>query len=219
MKKLKLLLFKKSFAFLLIMICVLTLSAQKSKVNKELTIKNIELGYPCPGIPFYHLKADIELPQSSIIEVEAAVDGKVLRATDLRREGDSENMQRPPLSERPPSGYGMSQDATHYKNLSIVGWVKWQPGQDYNIKISVRIKKSVKATNDDVWISSSRTVKAPQGVNVFDKAWTSYKSVVVSETAGISRTNDAVEVLLAFYPDEALQLTRDIRVVAVDPQT
>jgi hypothetical protein len=219
MKKSRLPLYRKSFIFLLTMILSITLIGQKSKGNKQLTIKNIELGYPCPGIPFYHLRADIELPQSSIIEVEAAVDGKVLRATDLRREGDSENMQRPPLSERPPSGYGMSQDATHYKNLSVIGWVKWEPGQDYNIKISVRLKNDVKASDNDTWISSSKLVKAPEGVNVFDIAWTSYKSVIVSETAGISRKKDAVEVLLAFYPDEALQLIRDIRVVAVDPLT
>ena len=116
-------------------------SAQKSKEVKELNIKKIELGYPCPGIPFYHFKADIELSQSSIIEVEAAVDGNVLRATDLRREADTENMNRPPISERPPSGYSVSQDATSYKNFSVVGWVRWEPGQKYSIRISVLTKK------------------------------------------------------------------------------
>ena len=207
------------FIFLLAMIPAFTLNAQKSKVANELKIDQIELGYPCPGIPFYHFKAEIELPQSSIIEVEAAVDGKVLRATDLRRDGDIENRNRPPLSERPPSGYGLSQDGTHYKNLSVVGWVRWQPGQDYAIRISVRMKKSVKAAGDDVWISSEKTVKAPQGAKVFGKEWKSYKSVVISETAGIRRTKEPVEVLLAFYPDEAQQLFRDIRVVEVDPKT
>ena len=94
-----------------------------------------------PAIPFYHFKADIELPEPSIIEVEAAVDGKVLRATDLRRESDVENMNRPPISERPPSGYSLSQDGTHYKDFSVVGWVKWEPGQKYNIRISVQTKE------------------------------------------------------------------------------
>jgi hypothetical protein len=219
MKKSKLFLSKVSFVFLLTIVIALTLNGQKSKEGKELKITKIELGYPCPGIPFYHFKADIELPESSIIEVEAAVDGNVLRATDLRRESDMEDMNRPPMSERPPSGYSLSQDGTLYKNLSVVGWVKWQPGQDYNIRISVRMKKTVHAANDDVWISSVKKVTAPTGVAVFDKNWKSYKSVVLSETAGISRAKEAVEVLLAFYPDEAQQLTRDIRVVAVDPKT
>lgn len=71
--------------------------AQKSKDGKELKITGIELGYPDPAIPYYHFKAELELPQSSIIEVEAAVDGKVLRATDLRRAGETENLHRPPI--------------------------------------------------------------------------------------------------------------------------
>jgi hypothetical protein len=219
MKRSKLFLSRISFVFLLTAMFVLTISAQKSKEVNTLKITKIELDYPFPGIPFYHFKADLELPQSSIIEVEAAIDGKVLRATDLRRESDNEDMNRPPLSERPPSGYGLSQDGTHYKNLSVVGWIKWQPGQDYNIRISVRIKKSVKAAADDIWLSSVQKVTAPQGVTVFSKEWKSYKSVVLSETAGISRTKEPVEVLLAFYPDEAQQLIRDIRVVSVDPET
>ena len=61
---------------MLTMIAVNHECGQKSKETKELNIKNIELGYPAPGIPFYHFKADLELPQPSIIEVEAAVDGK-----------------------------------------------------------------------------------------------------------------------------------------------
>jgi len=48
---------------------------------------------------------------------------------------------------------------------------------------------------------------------VFDPAWKNYKSIVLSETAGISRTAEPVEVLLPFYPDEAKDLKRIIRVV------
>ncbi len=206
-------------AIVMAMVNSSTVIAQKPKEDKALTISRIELGYPDPGIPFYHFKASLELPQSSIIEVEAAIDGKVLRATDLKREDELEDLHRPPLSERPPSGYSLSQDGTHYKNLTVVGWVKWQPGKDYNIKLTVRMKKATKAAVDDQFITATRTVKAPSGVKVFDPAWKGYKSVVLSETAGIDRTNEATEVLLPFYPDEAQQLTRDIRVVAVDPIT
>ena len=218
----------KKSSLSILKICLLSLSTlilafsangQKSKGTKELNITHIELGYPAPGIPFYHFEADLDLPQPSIIEVEAAIDGKVLRATDLRRESDVENMNRPPLSERPPSGYGMSLDATLYKNLSVVGWARWEPGKSYSIRISVRLKKSHRTSDDDVWITSTKTVTAPQGVPVFDKNWKSYKSVVVSETAGINREKEPVDVLLAFYPDEAQQLIRDIRVMAVDPAT
>ncbi len=209
---------KKTWVIILMMAFAFNLNAQKSG-TKELNIKKIELGYPVPARPFYHFIAHIELPDPSIIEVEAAVDGKVLRATDLRRESDIENVNRPPISERPPSGYSLSQDGTHYKELSVTGWVKWEPGKTYNIKISVKLKKSVHASADDVWISSTKSITAPQGAPVFSRDWKSYKAIILSETAGISRTREPVEALLAFYPDEASQLARDIRVVSVDPAT
>ena len=210
---------KLFFSVLMLAFCAFLTNAQKPRESYALTVSKIELGYPDPGIPFYHFKANLILPQPSIIEVEASVDGKILRATDLKRENELEDLHRPPLSERPPSGYSLSLDGTHYKNLSVVGWVKWQPGQEYTIKLTVRMKKTTKAAADDVFLTAVQKVKAPEGVAVFDKAWKSYKSVVLSETAGINRKNEATEVLLPFYPDEAQQLTRDIRVVSVDPQT
>ncbi|HNW56241.1 MAG TPA: hypothetical protein PKM69_00605 [Bacteroidales bacterium] len=218
MKKTKSFLLKTLFVFLTAVLA-LSANAQKPKGEKELNITKIELGYPCPSIPYYHVKADLELPQSSIIEVEASVDGKALRAIELRREDDLKELNRPPIAELPPSGTSVSHDAMHYKNVSVIGWVKWQPGQNYNVKVSVRMKKSAQPSNDDIMISSSKNVTAPKGVEVFDKNWKSYKSIILSETAGIDRKDEPVEVLLAFYPDEAQQLTRDIRVMAVDPKT
>jgi len=216
----------KSFSvktlFILIMILTFTngnIYGQKSKEVKNLTTHKIELGYPCPGIPYYHVLAEIELPWSSIIEVEASVDGKVLRATELKRIDEIEDLNKPPLADRSPSGYSMSQDGTLYSHFYVIGWVKWQPGENYNIRINVRMKKTVHPANDDVLLTTSNKVIAPKGVPVFDENWKNYKSVVVSETAGIDRTGEPVEVLLAFYPDEAQQIERDIRIVAVDPET
>jgi hypothetical protein len=197
-----------------------SVNAQKKQlVTKSLTVKNIELGYPVPGIPFYHFRADLDLPQSSIIEVEASVDGKVLRANDLYRQEDLSDMNKPALTHRPPSGYGLSMDATMYKDPTVVGWVKFQPGKSYNIKISVRMKKSVKPSDDDQILIAEKSVKAPEGAKVFSTDWKSYKAIILSETAGIERKNEAVEVLLPFYPDEVKDLVREIRVVAVDPKT
>ena len=193
--------------------------AQKSQKNENLIIQEIELGYPCPSIPYYHLKAKLQLPHPSIMEIEVSVNGKVLRATDLRRSDDAEDINRPPLSERPPSGYGVAQDGTKYKNANVIGWVKWQPGENYDITISVRMKKTLHSAKDDIILTGSRMIRGPEAIKVFNKEWKSYKSVVVSETAGIDRINDPVEVLLAFYPDEAHDLKRELRVVAVDPIT
>ena len=198
---------------------ILTIGTAGSISAKELKIEKIELGYPCPGIPFYHFKAELELPRSSIIEIDASVNGKVLRSTDLYRADDINDLSRPPLTHRPPSGYGLSQDATLYKSPHIIGWVKWQPGMSYEIKLTVRMKNTAHGSQDDVFLSATRTVKAPEEAQVFDQAWKNYKAVVLSETAGINRKTEPVEVLLPFYPDEAKHLKREVRVVAVDPKT
>ena len=175
---------------------------------QELTIRNIELGAPEPGIPFYHFKADLSLPKASIIEVEAIVNGKVLRATDLYKAGQKGDPSLPPLTHRPPSGYGLANDGTLYKDPTVVGWVKWTPGTSYEIKLTVRLKETAKGSEKDPRLTASRKVVAPQ-VPVFDEAWKSYKSIVLSETAGIDRNSEPVEVLLGFYPDEVNDLKRD----------
>jgi len=193
--------------------------AGKNDPKKELVIHKLELGYPCPAIPFYHFIAELELPQASIIEAEATVNGKTLRFTDLHRSDAITDMNRPALSHRPPSGYGLSQDGTLYHHPHLVGWVKWQPGQNYEIHLKVRMKKNIHASDDDIFLSATRKLKAPDVVPVFDQAWKNYKALVVSETAGIDRKGSPVEVLLPFYPDEAEHLTRDIRVVSIDPES
>jgi len=191
----------------------------KEDKTKELTIRKIALDYPCPAIPFYHFIAEAELPYPSIIEVETAVNGKWLRFTDLHKANEITDMSKPALSHRPPSGYGLALDGTLYKNPHIVGWLKWEPGKEYTITIKIRVKKKIHKSKDDLFLAATRKLKAPSGVAVFDQAWKKYKSVVLSETAGIDRKSEAVEVLLSFYPDEAQHLKRDVRVVSVDPET
>lgn len=193
--------------------------AQKTKAAGQLNIRSIELNYPVLGIPFYHFRAEVELPRESIIEVEAAVDGKVLRAIDIRRPADFANLSRPTIPIRPPSGYNLSQDRTMYSDFLVTGWVRWEPGKEYSVRISVRLKKNIDASPNDTWLVATRTVTAPQGTAVFGKEWKSYKSLILSETVGIERTKEPVEVLLAFYADESQQIERDIRVVGVDPVT
>jgi len=193
-------------------------SAKGTKTGK-LKVNKMELGYPCPAIPFYHFIAELELPESSVIEVETLVNDKLQRFTDLHKENEITNMDRPALSHRPPSGYGLSQDGTLYKNPHIVGWLKWEPGVTYKITIKVRVKKEIHASKEDVFLVYTKTLIAPTGTTVFNKKWKNYKSVILSETIGIDRKGEPVEVLLPFYPDKAKQLIQDIRVVSVDPDT
>jgi hypothetical protein len=204
---------------LVIIILTVLFLGNTGSAKERLNINKLELDCPIPAIPFYHFRADLQLPYESIIEVVAKVNGKALRFTNLYRDSELTDMDQPLQSHRPPSGYGLSENGTHYLKPTVVGWVKWEPGKEYAIEIAVRLKKNIKASKDDKWISRKITVQAPEKVPVFDKAWKNYKSVVLSETAGIARKNEKVEVLLPFYPDEAFDLKREIRVVAVDPET
>lgn len=209
---------KKNYINILILfVFIFSVLAGHAKDKPQLQITDIELGYPVPAIPFYHFKAELQLPDSSIIEVRAAVNDSMLRFVNLFRSDEIDEMDKPALTHRPPSGYALSHDNTLYKNPVITGWVKWQPGETYKIEVIVRMKKAPKPADSDTFISQTVNVKAPDGVAVFDPAWKRYKAVVLSETEGIDRNNDAVEVLLPFYPDEAGDLKREIRVVAVDP--
>jgi hypothetical protein len=191
--------------------------AQAKEISGSLKITRMELGYPVPSIPFYHFKAEMELPEPSMIEVEAIVNGQPLRFVNLYRGDVVEETDKPGYIHRPPSGYALSQDNSLYSNPHVTAWVKWQPGETYKIELKVRLKKSVKPSPNDRILSTTQTLTAPADVQVFDPAWKAYKSIVLSETAGIDRKNEPVEVLLPFYPDEVTDLKREIRVVAVDP--
>jgi hypothetical protein len=211
---------KTAFPVLHRLITVVAFALCAGSVVHAQTLKlvKLELNYPSPAIPYYHLKADIDLPAASMIEAELSVNGKTLRYTDLRPEHDLGDVTHPHLTNRPPSGSGLSQDNFIYKNPSVIGWVKWEPGKQYDVKLSVRMKKELLPSKNDALLSASQKIVAPAAV-VFDNAWKNYKSIVLSETAGFDRKAEAVEVLLPFYPDEVNDLKREIRVVSFDPQT
>jgi len=192
--------------------------AQSKNKSQTLKINHAELGYPVPGIPFYHFKAELELSEPSIMEVEAIVNGDTLRFVNLYRGDVVEDVNRPGFIHRPPSGYALSQDNSLYQKPLITGWVRWEPGKSYKLDVRVRLKKSARPSPNDKFVTASVTLQAPSGSPVFDMAWKGYKSIVVSETAGINRKNEPVEVLLPFYPDEVTDLKREIRVMAVDPK-
>jgi len=209
-----------SHSLIVLFFLTITISGYgKGDKKSELKVHRFELEYPSPAIPFYHFIVELELPWSSMIDVEATVNGKVLRFTDLHKAEENSNILRPALTHRPPSGYGLSQDGTLYQNPHIVGWIKWEPGKDYEIQIKIKMKKSLKGSKEDVFLTTTRRLKAPTGVSVFNTEWKNYKSIVLSETVGIERKGEVVEVLLPFYPDETKYLKKAVRVVSVDPVT
>jgi hypothetical protein len=185
----------------------------------ELNISRLELGRPVPAIPFYHIKASLALPRPSYMEVEMTVNGRTLRFLDLYRDNEANDLQRPHVAHRPPSGFGLSQDNTIYTTPTVVGWVNWLPGQRYEVQCTVRMKRTVRSSKNDDVLVASQTLTGPPRDTLFDGKWRNYKAVVVTETRGIDRIGETVEVLLPFYPDEAKDLTREMRVAAIDPIT
>ena len=66
--------------------------------------------------------------------MELSVNGKTLRYTTLHKKGEETDLSKPVITHRPPSGAGLSQDNIVYKDLEVIGWVKWQPAQRYDVK-------------------------------------------------------------------------------------
>ncbi len=209
---------KNTFPWWLILFCIaLTFSARSTEKPKSFKITHGELNYPVPAIPFYHFKLHMELEEPSIIEVEASVNDRAIRFVNLYTGNHQEERDKPAIAHRPPSGYALSQDNTKYEHPYITGWLKWKPGETYKLSVKVRLKESAKPSENDRFVSASIQLTAPSQTGVFDPAWKSYKSIVLSETAGEDRKNEPVEVLLPFYPDEVHDLKREIRVAAVNP--
>ncbi len=214
----KIVLFKAHFLLLITLLGSMSLS----RVHAQgLEIKDVQLKFPNPAIPFYHFQMKLNLPRPSIIEVKVVVNHDTLRFTDLYSTSMFENMEmdKPAIIHRPPSGYALSEDTKKYKDPYVIGWLRWHPGNRYKIEAIVRMKTGAKISDDDVILSASKTVTATENTSVFSFDWNNYMAVVASETEGIDRRNEPVEVLLPFYPDQAQNIENDIRVVAVDPET
>ena len=57
------------YSIIILSLLISNIGFANSPKDNVLKVNNLELGYPCPAIPFYHFIAELELPQPSIIEV------------------------------------------------------------------------------------------------------------------------------------------------------
>lgn len=211
----------KSVKYSIVLCCCLFLFLNTKAKNdsKSAKITHMELGYPAPAIPFYHFIAHVELSDSCFVEVETMVDEKMIRTTQIHSPDQMGPLNQPELSMRPPSAKTVAYNNKLYKSFYLVGRVRWEPGESYTIGLNIRQKEAVQRSDEDIIITLSEELSAPDEAQVFDRNWKDYKSIVVSETAGHDRKNEPVDVLLAFYPDESQQLKREVRVLSVDAET
>ena len=201
------------------MVILLFLTIQLSVANSQrIEIVNAEFEFPNPAFPYYHFLVEANLSDSSYVDATVRINGRELRFTELFSDAEfaRKDLNHPAISHRPPSAYALSENNQQYKDIVLVGWYRWEPGQEYAMEINVRFKESEDKTENDRIVTATTTVRAPQNVETFSGDWKNYKSIVVSETAGIDRTDEPVEVLLPFYLDESSHIKKDIRVVAYD---
>jgi hypothetical protein len=62
-------------------------------------------------------------------------------------------------------------------------------------------------------------VQAPEYGGFWDPAWKHYASIVCTETAGIDRASEPVHTSLAVYGDRVGDPERELRIVAIDPDS
>lgn len=135
----------------------------------ELQLKAARLGCPTPSFPYYHFRADLRLPQPSMLEVEASIDGQKLRYVALKDAAKPIDTSRPLIRYRPPFADVYAVNTIVYQQPYIIGWLAWQLGRNYRLDVKVRLKKDVENTPDDVILQGSADLGAdgdgPGGVS------------------------------------------------------
>lgn len=203
----------------LIIICLLLCSFNSPAYAQQLKLANATIEHPNPAFPYYHFRVDLEIPNPGYLEVEVFLDGQKMRYLSLKDAKESIDLNRTLIHYRPSFADTYTLNNSKFEKPYLVGWLAWQPGKKYNIEVKLRLKNNLKADAKDFILSASTVLSAPREAKAFDPAWKNYKSLVLTETAGIDRKNEPVDIVLAFYADEAKTLKNDLRVVAFDPDT
>jgi len=162
--------------------------------------RNLEAvtAFPSPKYPFYHIKASFFVDRKLEYEIgEVRVNGDRVRDYTTSHNGIH-------LKDRHIQGGGLSE---------VVIRSDWRCGEDLKIGLKGRSKK-----NKDSLSFSMRTTASSYG-GYWDPSWKHYAGIVLSETAGVSRANEPVHVTLALYSDRVGNPEKEVRVVAVDPET
>jgi hypothetical protein len=191
-----------------------------SQLNaQKLSLKNPTIEYPNAAFPYYHFRLDLDIPNPGYLEVETFLNGEKMRYFSLKDAKEPLDLNRTMIHYRPSFADTYTLNSVKFDKPYIVGWLAWQPGKTYNIEVKLKLKKALKAAATDLNLNASTTLTAPTDAKVFDPAWKNYKSLVLTETAGLDRKSEPVDIVLAFYADEAKTLKNDLRVVAFDPRT
>jgi hypothetical protein len=200
---------------LLVMFCFFVYNS----FGQNLRIKSAELEYPNAAFPYYHFRIDLDVPHTGYMEVQTSLNGEPLRFVSLKDAAEVVDTDRTLIHYRPSFADTYTLNNMKFEKPYLIGWLAWEPGKSYKIDVKVKLKNTLKGDNSDLLLSGATSLTGPMSAKVFDATWKHYKSIVLNETAGIDRTNEPVDMVLAFYADEAKNLKNDLRVVAFDPLT
>lgn len=155
-------------------------------------------GFPTPEHPFYHLRLSFTLESDGRYQVKrATVNGQ--RVRDFVCCHNSQFLKDQMLK----SG-GLSE--------VVVRW-DWKAGEQGTVELTIEGPKE----KEEFPLKAG--FPAPAYGGYWNPAWKHYASIVCTENAGIDRMNEPVHTSLAVYGDRMKDPEREVRIVAVDPET
>jgi len=155
-------------------------------------------GFPTPENPWYHLRLGFSLEGDGRYQISRVkVNGQ--RVRDFVPYHDFCPQKDQLLKTR-----GVSE--------LVVRW-DWKPRE----RCQVEITGNGPSEKESFTLNAS--VDAPAGGGYWDPAWKHYASLVLTETAGLDRVDEPVHASLAVYGDRIQDPEREVRIVAVHPQS
>lgn len=188
--------------------------ALAASAGQALEMTNLEMRTPTVAIPYYHFSARLHLPKpSSIFVRKLEVNGEVARNYFLLRKDDKIEPDLPRSDRR--MAIAEAQDLPTpervYDTPTLIGRADWRAGQECTISVSLSLDSK---TSELVTASAKAT--APAAGGYWNPDWKEYQTVVVSETEGLDRVAEPVEVTMLFYDDTLVDPSREFRVVEYD---
>lgn len=198
--------------FLMGLVLVLLHPSHVEAKKFELHLKKIEIGQPCPAIPYYHFKIEINNSEKIPFQVQKIMaNGQRIYHYEIREASWGTEPDKVFHYNWPPFAISRFGDFV-YEQPCLIGRLDWQNSQKYKIEISYSFQDSPETK------TIKQEVVAPDHGGYWDARWKYYKSIVISEDFGLDRKNEPVHFSLIFYPDQITNLSRELRIVRIDEQ-
>jgi len=178
----------------------------------KLDFKQGEIGEPCPAIPYYHLKMQMNNRARAPFQIKKIlIDGNEIHHYEIRDVSWGSEADKAFPYNWPPFAVSRFRDFV-YEHPYILARLDWHSGQKYKIEISYSFKDNPEIE------TIKQEITAPDKGGYWNSKWKYYKSIVVSEDFGLLRKNEPVHFSLVFYPDQITDLNRELRVVQINDQ-